>query len=495
MFYILAICVLIIFFLIYFLIKKLKESKLEKQQIKKQSINIAKSDSELISLKDELYKLNFLKNKLDEDFDRLKKELIGYKEKYKDPDALFDIVNKKNKEIYELDIQKKEKEAQIVRVQGYYSEKMVLYKNLLEKISLYDEEVGLIEMGLYKPHFDYGTSELYKVKINENRNKQKLLIKSKQAVYCATDWIVRNSKSDGRKFSERSIRLTLRAFNNECDAIISNTRWNNINKMQQRMRKAFDDINNLNASNSVIITTDYLNLKLGELWMVYEYKDKLQAEKEEQAEIRRQIREEAKLEQEVAAAQKEEEKYHKMLERAQREAEKSMGSNLDRLNSEIAQLSIKLEEAHQKSERAISMAQQTRAGHVYVISNTGSFGENVYKIGMTRRLEPMERVKELGDASVPFYFDVHAMIYSEDAPSMENALHKAFADRRLNLVNLRKEFFNVGLDEIQQEVGKISKDAEFVMTIEAQEFHQSQMIRRNRESKEVIIQYDIPEKI
>ena len=122
--------------------------------------------------------------------------------------------------------------------------------------------------------------------------------------------------------------------------------------------------------------------------------------------------------------------------------------NIEALNQDLV-------EAHEKNQRAKSMAEQTRAGHVYIISNIGSFGENIYKIGMTRRLEPIDRVKELGDASVPFIFDVHAMIYSEDAPTLEKKLHKVFENKRVNLVNSRKEFFNITLDEVEEEVKKL----------------------------------------
>ena len=143
----------------------------------------------------------------------------------------------------------------------------------------------------------------------------------------------------------------------------------------------------------------------------------------------------------------------------------------------IEQLKQDLEEAHSKNERAKSMAQQTKSGHVYVISNIGSFGENVYKIGMTRRLEPLDRVRELGDASVPFIFDVHAMIYSKDAPALENTLHKVFDTKRVNLVNTRKEFFNVNLEEVEKEAKKISKEVEFIKTIEAKDYKESRAIR------------------
>lgn len=373
-----------------------------------------------------------------------------------------------------------------------YQKKYGLFQILTRKIAVYDEDLELAETGFYKPHFDFGTSEAYKQRIALIREKQKSMLKAKTAVTCSTEWTVGESKAEGKKMVNRAIKLTTRAFNNECEAAIANVRWNNIEKMQDRISKAAEDINKMNESNHVYIDRKYLDLKMQELWLAYEYQEKQKEEKEEQAEIRRQMREEAKLEQEMAAAQKEEEKFQKLLLKAQAEAAKAVGSNLEKLNAEIAELSTKLEEAHQKNERALSMAQQTKAGHVYIISNIGSFGDDVYKIGMTRRLEPMDRVHELGDASVPFYFDVHAMIYSDNAPAMENALHKSFAERRLNLVNLRKEFFHVTLDEIQNEVHKISSDAEFTITAEAEQFRQSQTIRHEKNKAEQKLEKEIP---
>ena len=253
--------------------------------------------------------------------------------------------------------------------------------------------------------------------------------------------------------------------------------------MEERVKKAFDAINKLNASSMVVISSDYLKLKIKELRLTHEYREKKQQEKEEQAEIRRHMREESKLEQETERAIKEEDKFQKLLDKAKSEAAKAAGAQLEKLQQKIAQLDVELAEAQTKSERAKSMAQQTKSGHVYVISNEGSFGDEVCKIGMTRRLEPLDRVKELGDASVPFLFDVHAMIYSDDAPSLENALHKKFDWERLNLVNSRKEFFRVSLDEIAKEVKSISPDAEFVETAEARQFRESLAIRAQREQQ------------
>ncbi|MGE3727310.1 MAG: GIY-YIG nuclease family protein, partial [Candidatus Sericytochromatia bacterium] len=143
------------------------------------------------------------------------------------------------------------------------------------------------------------------------------------------------------------------------------------------------------------------------------------------------------------------------------------------LEQKLAEAEIRLHDAEEAKKRAISQAQLTKCGHVYVISNIGSFGEDVFKIGMTRRLDPMDRVKELGDASVPFPFDVHAMIYSEDAPGLENQLHKLFNESRLNRVNNRKEFFRVGLKDIEKAAHKFGATVEFTKIAEAKEYRES----------------------
>jgi uncharacterized membrane protein YqiK len=174
-----------------------------------------------------------------------------------------------------------------------------------------------------------------------------------------------------------------------------------------------------------------LQLKLDELNLAHEYEEKVQAEKEEQRRIREQMREEEQAQREIEKtrqdAEKEENRYADALRKAQDDAAKADGKKQQKLLAQIAELEMKLAEAHANNERALSRAQQTRSGHVYIISNIGPFGEHVYKIGMTRRLDPMDRVKELGDASVPFEFDVHAIIYADDAPKLENTLHRVFA--------------------------------------------------------------------
>ena len=195
------------------------------------------------------------------------------------------------------------------------------------------------------------------------------------------------------------------------------------------------------------------------------------------------MREEERVRREIekaqADAEKEERRYEAALERARRELQEAGEQKRAELEEEIAKLQGRLDKAHTAKERAVSRAQMTKSGHVYVVSNIGSFGGNVYKIGLTRRLEPADRVRELGDASVPFPFDVHAMVFSEDAPGLEQTLHRAFDDRRVNLVNTRKEFFAVSLPEIEsaaQEHGTV----EFTLAAEAEEYRKTLALREAR---------------
>ena len=161
------------------------------------------------------------------------------------------------------------------------------------------------------------------------------------------------------------------------------------------------------------------------------------------------------------------------MEKAQEQVSQATEEERRKIEAQLAELQQKLTEAEAKSQRALSMAQQTRAGNVYIISNAGSFGDDVLKIGMTRRLEPFDRIKELGDASVPFEFDVHAMIRSDDAPTLEREMHAAFEDHRLNKVNYRKEFFRVPLQTVREFVAMRQLEATFTMTAEAREYRES----------------------
>ena len=351
---------------------------------------------------------------------------------------------------------------------------------LKKQVSILEDEANIQSYGLYEPKYDFGESSLYKTEIDNIRKKQKAMIRDKTAIICRTEWVVDGSKVKGRQKTNQQIRLMARAFNGECDSIIPKVKYNNYSRIEDRIRSAYKAINKLGETQTSYISLEYRDLKFEELRLVHEYQEKLQAEKEEQYRIREQIREEQRAQRELEKAQeeaeKEERRYQIALDKARREIEKSTGEKHTKLQSEVQRLNELLLEAQANKERAMSRAQMTRSGHVYIISNIGSFGEHVYKIGMTRRLDPEDRIRELGGASVPFRFDIHAMIYSEDAPTLENALHQMLEKRSVNRINARKEFFNVSLEEIEEIVHQQDVNAEFIRIPLAEEFRKTQAI-------------------
>ena len=254
------------------------------------------------------------------------------------------------------------------------------------------------------------------------------------------------------------------------------------------LEKSLEKVNNLkniceyhmhSNGNKGLFYADYIRLKLEELKLVNDIHVLREAKKEEQRRERQRLADEMKaqkdFEREIKRAQKDEEEARKALERAELEAakEKENKERLAKLQEQIERLKTALKEAEERGQRILSMAQQTRRGWVYIISNIGSFGEGVYKIGLTRRLDPMERVYELGDASVPFPFDVHAFIFSEDAPALETALHQAFDKHKVNSVNWRKEYFKVSLDAIKRKVAELGYEVDWEDYAYAPQFRDS----------------------
>ncbi|NQY80806.1 MAG: DUF4041 domain-containing protein [Candidatus Caenarcaniphilales bacterium] len=410
----------------------------------------------------------------------------------------FKVINKlKNRygRIIDIDSESERLSKSLSEMKANYNQKKDIFDKLSDSLKIYEERYGLIELGFYEPIFEFSTSDEYKYEINNIREEQKYMLQNKTAIFCNTEWTIDGSRSKGKSSTNKNIKLTARAFNNECDSLILKVRWNNYKKIEERIEKTYESINKLNISNGVQISKEYLDLKLKELNATYLYAEKKYQEKQEQFEIRQRIREEEKLEKEIEKAEEEEEKYQKLLNKTLNSLKKATGEKLESLQSKVKELEAKLKESQDKNKRAKSMAQQTKVGYVYVISNIGSFGDNVFKIGMTRRLEPLDRVKELGDASVPFSFDVHAMIYSNNAPELENRLHKAFNSKKLNLINNRKEFFTVSLDQIENEL-KNHDDIEtnLIKVAEAKEYYQSLAIRNSVEESN-LIEYSFPDSI
>lgn len=222
-------------------------------------------------------------------------------------------------ELQQLRSQGKELLREIEELRSSYKSKRETYDRLKKEIAIFDDRLSFSELGVYEPHFDFGDSESYKTAIKEIRDEQKEMVKGKSAVFGLKEWTVDGSASKGQTMINRSVRLALRAFNNECEAAIANTRWNNIQAMEKRIDRARTAINKLNASHSVIISDSYLQVKLKELRLTHEYRETLKLERDERAETARQEREEKRLLQEAKAAEKEEQQYQALLDKARSE--------------------------------------------------------------------------------------------------------------------------------------------------------------------------------
>lgn len=348
---------------------------------------------------------------------------------------------------------------------------------LRRELESVEEAIEIQAFGFYRPKYDFKSSAQYEERIDRIRAQQKQMVKEGSATRCDTKWQVGGSAVEGKKMIDRMSKLMLRAFNGECDATIAKVRYDNVEKFEQRVTKSCEEINKLGHTNRVEITRPYYESKLAELHLVHEHREKVQAEKEEQKRIRDEMREEEKAREEIERAQAQAEKDEAQKETALAKARADLAGSTDkqhaRLEALVTKLETELKDAIDRKAKAIARAQLTKSGHVYVLSNIGSFGEGIYKIGLTRRLDPYERVDELGDASVPFTFDVHAIIYAPDAPALENALHKEFAQRRVNRVNMRKEYFRVSIHEIEIAVKKHHGLVTMVLDAEAEEWRKT----------------------
>lgn len=358
-------------------------------------------------------------------------------------------------------------------------------KDLKKDIITFSDETLVQDFGLYEPRYSFINADAYKAELTNIRNKQKAMIKDGSAVSGSIDWQVNGSTVQGRKMIKDMQKLLLRAFNSECDEIISKVKYNNYDASVKKMERSFNAIAKLGVTMSISITSIYYDLKIQELRLALEYQIQKQREKEEKAELRAQQREEARLQKEIKEQRKNIDKERKHYEQALSNINKQISSssdeNIEELNKKKEEIIQSLSDIDTKIKDIDYREANQKAGYVYIISNIGSFGEGIYKIGMTRRLNPQERVDELGDASVPFKFDVHAMIFSEDAPALEAKLHRAFEDRKLNLVNQRREFFKVSLEEIKEVVkNNFDKTVEFIEVPDADQYRISLKLREEQ---------------
>lgn len=357
-----------------------------------------------------------------------------------------------------------------------------IIKEKNSQIIILDDEILFQELDLYQPMYEFANSSEYKTELEYIRQKQKDMIKQETAATCSTNWTVSNSEAKGRKMVKDNLKQIIRSFNNECETLIDKVKYNNVDSIENRIVKAYETLNKLNSGMDIRLSPEYLKLKLQELHLAHEYAIKKQDEKEAEKERKAEMREAAKLERELAEERKKIEKEQKHYQQALKTILTQLNNASEEDKAELeakkAELEGHLSDIDKNIENLDYRENNQKAGYVYIISNIGAFGKDVYKIGMTRRLDPMDRVDELGDASVPFNFDVHAMIFSDDAPALEAALHRAFENRKLNMINTRREFFNVTLDEIEEVVkANFDKTVDFIKEPPAEQYRESLLIR------------------
>lgn len=342
------------------------------------------------------------------------------------------------------------------------------FKDTISEFQYYQE---LEESGVYSYKFNFQDIEKYDKALNTIKEAQKVLIKEDKA------FKVNNKELVGSPIIKNISKLALNAFNASCNELVNSVKFNNYDSCEKKLQKSFEQINKLVAPFNSEISKQYYKSKVKELALSLEFELEKKQIKDEQDQLKAQMREEQK---ELAQAEKardkaiEEEKLiADALEKARLEIESKTDAEKAEYENKIKQLEEQLAAAHTETERKIANAQITSVGHVYIISNIGSFGEKVFKIGMTRRDEPLDRVKELGDASVPFSFDVHALIFSDNARKLEADLHNVFDSKRMNKINKRKEFFEVELQEIQKACSDLGHTIKFTKLAEAREYRET----------------------
>lgn len=342
-----------------------------------------------------------------------------------------------------------------------------------------DEEILLESFALYKPRYAFENSSEYQKQLEIIRAKQKTMIKDQTAALAPNEWTVNGSKSEGKKLVNDTKKLVLRSFNNECDYCVDHVKFNNIETSEKRINSSFDALNRLGNVMKVSLSSEYKGLKFKELYLAYEYQKKKQEEKEEQRRLREDMREQQKLEREIQETRdriaKERQHYSNAIENIEyRIANVAPGEPVEDLIAKLAELKKQNTSLDEEEKLVDYREQNAKAGYVYVISNIGAFGENIYKIGMTRRLEPLERVSELGDASVPYPFDVHALIFSPNAPDLEAKIQSHFHAYRLNKINDRKEFYRADINEIEKAIKEnFDKVVDLVKIPPAEQYRES----------------------
>lgn len=346
------------------------------------------------------------------------------------------------------------------------------------------EETKLLQSyGLYEPRYDFENTLIYKEQLLDIKNQLKQLVKDKKATEHNLEWTIEQDKKKESELISNTIKLSLRTFNSECEAIIAKAKYNNLEASEKRLRKIFSEINALTTIQEVTLSPAYLELKIAELYLKHEGEVKKQEEKEEEKALKELESTKKKVEKEVNRFKTSIQEIHTKLETAS-------ASEKTKLLKKLQETQPKLEKAEETYEALIKRGESARAGYVYILSNIGAFGEDVYKIGFTRKLDPQETIQDLNSESVPFNFDIHALIFSKDALTLKENLHKQFAQYQLNKVNGTKDFFKVSLSHIEQFIEKeCEEEVNIIRLAEAEEYKKSCSNQDTRTVNSLVFSY------
>ena len=357
------------------------------------------------------------------------------------------------------------------------------FSSLKKELDDLNDKVEALGYGLRNPVFRHDDPEDLKNRIKEIRQRQFECIKAGIATSAYSNWDWCGSRSDGDKMVKAYSELLLNAFNAEFESIRRSMKHSTGNIAQGKLDRLVEQLDRLGEAVNCEISYGYQRLKGEELSAWHDGLEAREQAKKERREHQKLLREQAKDKAfaEFDKIDKETEYRQSDLIKARKIAAQLVGLEAQQVAEKITRLENELAVLEEQREAAMSQAQKTRAGFIYVISNIGSFGEGIVKIGMTRRLEPMDRVIELGDASVPFRFDVHTLVFTSDAPRIENSLHKKFSDRRVNKENNRKEFFRVSPAEVKDALDELGMTSDWYFDVEAREYRESLLVRATME--------------
>lgn len=486
---------------IYYLNKKANsqdiDEKLKEKQEELDNIDEKLNDLEMKKEKEIDEKLKEKRNQLDKlDEEYQKKEEVKEKEineKLKNKKEELDNIDKKYSKIAkdkekEIDIKLNDKRNELNNLVIKINNNTGNLNEIKKEIALVEDTLNMQEYGLYEPKYNFINSTAYKERLDAVRKQQKQMIKDKTAAMGNMDWTINGDKRQGKAFINANIKQILRSFNNETEVIINKVKHSNIESSKKRIQRSFNQLNKLYEKEHVYLTKSYLNLKIDEMNIAYEYEVKKQEEKELLREEREREREEKrlqkKLDKEKNKFNRENDKLQKEINKVRDELTKAADKEKSKLEKEIKELKEALNRNNNEIEKIDEWRETPGAGYVYIISNIGSFGEGVFKIGVTRRDNPEERIRELSSASVPFRYDTHVFIFSKDAFALEKELHDRFNDERVNKVNRRKEFFNISIDDVKQIVEENKADVHsFVEHPDAEEYYDTLKIEKQLNTK------------